>query len=63
MPVLTTWTVARFPSGYWTTGGRPSCYEGAEVFQVQAFTRDEAKKKAQAQRSQNRRAAAQKGKP
>ena len=56
------WTVARFPNGHWSTGGRtddPS-YSECEVFQVLANSRDEAKKKAQAKRSRMNRAS-QKG--
>lgn len=46
------WTVARYPNGSWDTGGRPddACYEGCEVFVVQARSRDEAKQRAQAER-------------
>lgn len=42
------WTVARFPSGAWSTGGHPSDeeYKECEVFQVLARSRGEAKKKA-----------------
>lgn len=45
-----TWTVARFPSGEWCTGGRVSDPEYAEswVTQVEAKDRAEAKKKGQA---------------
>lgn len=47
------WTVARFPSGTWSTGGRVTCeeYEMCEVYQIPASSRDEAKKKAQSVRS------------
>lgn len=43
------WTVARFPAGVWTTGGTPDDpeYEGCEVWQVLAKSREDAKKKAQ----------------
>ena len=60
------WTVARFPNGDWSTGGRPSDpdYSECEVFVVMAHSRDEAKKKAQAKWSRQRRSAraAQEGK-
>lgn len=47
------WTVARFPSGMWSTGGSPNDPEYAccEVFHVIAKSRDEAKRKAQSMRS------------
>ena len=47
------WTVARFPSGIWSTGGSHNDPEYAccEVFQVIAKSRDEAKRKAQSIRS------------
>ncbi|WP_227658020.1 hypothetical protein, partial [Klebsiella pneumoniae] len=47
------WTVARFPVGSWTTGGRPedSDYEFSEVYQIPAESREKATKKAQAVRS------------
>lgn len=46
------WTVARFPNGEWTTGGRPDDpeYEECEVFVVEAFTRNQAKANAQLRR-------------
>lgn len=47
------WTVVRTCIGTWTTGGRPEDYKeftDCEIFQVMATSRDEAKKKAQAQR-------------
>lgn len=52
------WTVARFPSGMWSTGGKPTDpeYEHCEVFQVLASSRESAKKKAQAMRYRQRRA-------
>jgi hypothetical protein len=51
------WTVARFPNGSWTTGGKPSSkdYENCEVFVVEAESRESATKKAQAKRSRQRR--------
>lgn len=44
-----TWTVARYPSGEWTTGGSPTSpdYEGCEIIVVQAVDRDSAKREAQ----------------
>ncbi len=50
------WTVARFPNGFWSTGGKPTDpdYAQCEVFTISATSRDEAKKKAQARRSYNR---------
>ena len=44
------WTVARFPNGEWTTGGKPSDqdYDGCEVFRLMATSRETAKRKAQA---------------
>jgi len=46
------WTVARYPSGNWDTGGAPDCpdYRDCEVFVVAARSREEAKKRAQQQR-------------
>jgi hypothetical protein len=43
------WTVVRFPSGHWSTGGAPTDpeYSECEIWQVEARTREEAKKKAQ----------------
>lgn len=51
------WTVARFPNGSWDTGGPPDdpCYSECEVFQVDASSREQAKKLAQAQRRKNQR--------
>lgn len=51
------WTVARFPNGSWSTGGKSDDpdYSECEVFQVMASSRDEAKKRAQNERSRNRR--------
>lgn len=45
------WTVARFPNGEWTTGGRPDdpAYSESRVYQVWAADRKEAKRKAQYQ--------------
>lgn len=53
------WTVARFPAGNWTTGGKPTDpdYAECEVFVVEAPNREAATKKAQAKRSRMRRAA------
>lgn len=47
------WTVARFPNGEWSTGGKPNDpdYAESEVWQIEATSRDAAKRKAQAQRS------------
>jgi hypothetical protein len=47
------WTVARFPDGSWSTGGKPNDpdYAKCEVWQIEAPSRDEAKKKAQAKRA------------
>ena len=52
------WTVARFPNGEWTTGGKPKDpeYDDCEVFVVEADTREKAKRKAQAKRTRQRRA-------
>ena len=52
------WTVARFPNGNWTTGGKPTDkdYENCEVFVVDAADRKSATKKAQAKRSRQRKA-------
>lgn len=51
------WTVVRFPSGDWSTGGKPTDpeYAECEVFQVMARNRDEAKRRGQAKRSRQRR--------
>lgn len=51
------WTVARFPSGDWSTGGRPTDieYSESETWQVWASSREEAKKKAQGLRSRAQR--------
>jgi len=42
------WTVARFPDGSWSSGGRPtdSDYACCEVFQVEATSREDAERKA-----------------
>lgn len=49
------WTVARFPSGAWSFGGRPDdpAYSECEIWQIPATTGKEAKKKAQAKRSRD----------
>lgn len=54
------WVVGRYPNGEWGTGGTKDDpdYEGCEMFEVEASSRDEAKRKAQAQRK-NKRAAEQ----
>lgn len=43
------WTVARFPDGSWSTGGKPSdpAYQCCDVYTVLATDRDGAKRKAQ----------------
>ena len=43
------WTVARFPNGEWTTGGKitDADYMDCEVFRVLAFDRNDAKREAQ----------------
>jgi hypothetical protein len=50
------WTVVRFPSGAWSFGGKPHdpAYSECEVWQIPASTGEEAKKKAQAKRSRDR---------
>lgn len=50
------WTVARFPNGSWTTGGKPTDmdYVGCEVFVIDSADRASATKKAQAMRSRQR---------
>jgi hypothetical protein len=52
------WTVARFPSGNWTTGGKPNDpdYADCEVFVIEAPDRKTATKRAQAKRTRQRRA-------
>lgn len=47
------WTVARFPNQTWTTGGKPDDpdYANCEVWQIEAGSRREATKKAQAKRA------------
>jgi hypothetical protein len=49
------WTVARFPDGSWTHGGRADDpdYALCEVFRVLAFDSKQAVKKAQAERRRN----------
>lgn len=46
------WTVARFPSGSWTTGGSADDpdYANCEIFVVDAKDRKDATRKAQAKR-------------
>lgn len=46
------WTVARFPNGEWTTGGKTTDpdYADCEVFQVRAVGRKSAKRYAQGER-------------
>lgn len=46
------WTVARFPNGSWSAGGKPDDpdYALCEVFRVSATNDKEAKRKAQALR-------------
>lgn len=55
------WTVARFPSGMWSFGGRPddSVYSECELWQVRAVTGKAAVKKAQAKRSRDRKRASE----
>jgi hypothetical protein len=52
-----TWTVVRFPNGSWSTGGKPTDpdYAACEVWQIEANSRAEATRKAQAKRSQAKR--------
>jgi hypothetical protein len=47
------WTVARFPNGSWTSGGKPDApdYAECEVWQIEADHRDQAVKKAKAKRA------------
>ena len=47
------WTVVRFPSGEWSTGGKPSApeYESCEVYLIPAEGRENTKKKAQSVRA------------
>lgn len=58
----TLWVVVRFPSGSWDTISRrqQGCHIDCEIWQIEATTRDEAKKKAQARRARLQRAKAQK---
>lgn len=51
------WTVARFPNGSWSSGGKPDSkeYQSCEVFVVDADSREKATKKGQSQRSRQRR--------
>lgn len=55
------WTVARFPNGFWSTGGKPTDpdYAECEVFTILATSREQAKKRAQARRSTSIHKAAQ----
>ncbi len=55
------WTVARFPSGMWSFGGRPDdpAYSECELWQVRAETGKAAVKKAQARRSRDRKRASE----
>lgn len=50
------WTVARFPDGSWASGGKPtdSDYALCEVWRIEADSRAEAVRKAQAKRSRAR---------
>ena len=50
------WTVARFPNGSWTTGGKPHDpgYSECEVWQVMATSRAAATKIAQGKRYRER---------
>ncbi|MBU9426453.1 hypothetical protein [Burkholderia gladioli] len=56
------WTVARFPSGAWSFGGKPDdpAYSKCEIWQIAATTGNEAKKKAQAKRSRDHKRASAK---
>jgi hypothetical protein len=51
------WTVARFPDGSWSTGGKPGApdYRHCEVWQIEASSREDARKKAMAKRAAARR--------
>ena len=51
------WTVARFPNGSWSYGGKPTDpdYAECEVFRIAAVEGKAAVKKAQAKRSRERR--------
>ncbi len=53
------WTVARFPNGSWSYGGRPDDpdYECCEVFQIPASSHQEATRKAKSKRSYQQRKA------
>lgn len=55
------WTVVRWPNGSWSTGGKPSDpdYEICEVWRIEADTREQATRKAQAKRSRPKRATPQ----
>lgn len=56
------WTVVRFPNGSWSYGGRPNDpdYALCEVFRISARDGQDAVKKAQSQRSRNKRKEARK---
>jgi len=58
---MSIWTVARFPNGSWSTGGSPDSpdYADCEVFRVNAETREQATRKAQARRRKDAKAKAQ----
>lgn len=49
------WTVARFPDGSWSYGGKPDSpdYAKCEVWRISAFTSDQAVRKAQGKRSRD----------
>lgn len=51
------WTVARFPNGAWDTGGSPNdpAYSECEIWQIEADSRDKAKKIAQGRRARQER--------
>lgn len=55
------WTVARFPSGQWSTGGKPDSpdYSECEVFVVESDSRVSATRKAQAMRQRQRKKSAE----
>ena len=52
MAIIRLWTVARFPNGSWSFGGKVDdpAYSESEVFRIPAFNGKEAIKKAQGQR-------------
>lgn len=51
------WTVARFPNGSWSYGGKPTDpdYANCEIFRISAATGESAKKKAQSKWSRENR--------